>query len=480
MNILPKNYRATFFALVMILVSAFCVLVGNDTAAQSSSAQRARKNAAKQLIEEMSETEEGTEFEMGFELEDEEDRENKNEKTSMKKSSSKNASKKDSASKGSASKNSTSKNSVKKGSSKSSTEKSSGKKGSSSKDTDDFEDFDNSEKPEKKNVSDKSSSKKKPKTSASRNRKKPNKEEEPEDTRTPEERERDRMAYYRETGIWRWPEVTDTMYEQEITRQEKYLEDIKAKFPRTIYYESEHFYYLTDAPKPIALECMKYLEAMYARLCEVFEFKKDARVWTGKCIVCAFAYQQDFLRFEQEFFSESAHQFTGATGLAHLSSDGNVLISLFYGDISKMENRWKFIGTLVHETTHGFLHRYRARQRIPLWVNEGIADFMVSVIVPADRQPALKQQSALKQMRQFGSVGGLMTTDGPLEAWQYGVASGLVGFMLKYDSHAFKTYLDDMKDGKEWTEALKEHYKCTPEELLFQFGRANRIPRLTY
>ncbi len=342
-----------------------------------------------------------------------------------------------------------------------------------------------SESDQKKNSKKKSSTKKdsqkKPtKTSASRNRKKKEKEEESEDTRTPAERERDRMAYYRATGVWRWSEVTDEKYEREITRQKQYLEDIKTKFPRTIYYESEHFYYLTDAPKPIAVECMKYLEAMYERLCEVFEFKKDARVWIGKCIVCAFAFQQDFLRFEQEFFGETAFQFTDATGLAHLSSDGNVLISLFYGDISKMESRWKFIGTLVHETTHGFLHRYRARQRIPLWVNEGIADFMVSVIVPADRQPALKQQNALKQMRQFGSVGGLMTAEGPLEAWQYGVASGLVGFMLKYDSHAFKMFLDDMKEGKEWTEALKKHYKCAPEELLFQFGKANRIPRLTY
>ncbi len=410
-----KFYRLLLGFVFVVSTFVFCFPEGNLASAQSS---RSRKNAARQLIDEMSESEDEAEFDF-----DEEEKE-KEKKSSKKKTSSKKKSSKD----------------VKKSDSK----------------------------------------KKSTKSSASRNRKKKEKEEEPEDTRTPEERERDRMAYYRETGIWRWPEVTDSMYEQEITRQKQYLEDIKAKFPRTIYYESEHFYYLTDAPKPIALECMKYLEAMYTRLCEVFEFKKDARVWTGKCIVCAFAYQQDFLRFEQEFFSESAHQFTGATGLAHLSSDGNVLISLFYGDISKMENRWKFIGTLVHETTHGFLHRYRARQRIPLWVNEGIADFMVSVIVPADRQPALKQQSALKQMRQFGSVGGLMTTDGPLEAWQYGVASGLVGFMLKYDSHAFKTYLDDMKDGKEWTEALKEHYKCTPEELLFQFGRANRIPRLTY
>ncbi|MDO4426313.1 MAG: hypothetical protein Q4D17_11195, partial [Planctomycetia bacterium] len=98
-------------------------------------------------------------------------------------------------------------------------------------------------------------------------------------------------------------------------------------------------------------------------------------------------------------FSESAQEFSGASGLAHMSSDGNVLISLFYGDISKMEARWKFIGLLVHETTHGFMHRYRARQRIPIWLEEGIADSMPVVIVPADRQTFLKQRSGLERMR---------------------------------------------------------------------------------
>ncbi|MBO5437706.1 MAG: hypothetical protein J6A23_08590 [Thermoguttaceae bacterium] len=306
------------------------------------------------------------------------------------------------------------------------------------------------------------------------------KEEVPEDTRTPEEKERDRMAYFRETGIWRWPELTETQIETEIEKQKKYLEEIKAKFPRTVYYESEHFFYLTDAPQPIAMECMKYLEAMFARLCEMFEFPKGSRVWTGKCIVCAFAFQQDFLRFEQEFFGATANKFTGASGLAHMSSDGNVLISLFYGNISTMAERWRFIGVLVHESTHGFMHRYRARQSLPLWLEEGIADTMPAVIVPADRQAGLKQRSGLNQMRQTGSVGGLMQSAGPLEAWQYGIASGLVQFMLKQNPHGFKEFLDSIKDGKDWVEALKETYRCTPEELLFHFGRANRIPRLTF
>ncbi|MDO4426312.1 MAG: hypothetical protein Q4D17_11190, partial [Planctomycetia bacterium] len=78
------------------------------------------------------------------------------------------------------------------------------------------------------------------------------------------------------------------------------------------------------------------------------------------------------------------------------------------------------------------------------------------------------------------SVGGLMTAQGHIEVWQYGIASGLVMFLIKQDSHKFKKFLDDIKDGKDWEAALREHYGCSAEELLFHFGRVNRVPRLTF
>lgn len=422
-----------FLVLVAFCFSFLCLAsFVNSVQAQS----RSGKNSARKLMDEMSESEDDG-FEFDFDSGDSDD----------------------------------SDNSIDSGSKKSTKNKEGAKSSKSSKSSKKSK---TAEKPEKS----KKSAPVKEKNTAGKKNKGKNVEPVEEDTRTPEEKEQERMAYYRETGIWRWPELTEEQFEAEIQRQKNYLEEIKAKFPGTVYYESEHFFYLTNAPKQIAEECLKYLEAMFARLCQMFDFPKDAKVWKGKCIVCAFATQQQFLMFEQEFFH--SNQFTGACGLAHTSSDGSVLISLYYGDISKMDKRWQFIGVLVHETTHGFVHRYRARQGVPLWLNEGMADFMAGVIVPADIQCRLKQQSGLKMMRQTGSVGGLMQADSQLDAWQYGVASGLVGFIFKSKPHGFKTFLDEIKDGKDWIDALKDNYNCTPEELLIQFGRANRIPMLRY
>ena len=318
------------------------------------------------------------------------------------------------------------------------------------------------------------------KASKSKNSKKRGvKEEIPEDTRTFEEKEADRMAHYRETGVWLWPELSPEQLEARAAAQKELLEKIKAAFPNTqlVYYESEHFYYLTDAPQPIAKTCLTSLEKMYASLCGMFGFPKDHQVWFGKCIVAAFVHQQNFLMFEQQFYGTAA-QFASASGLAHQSSDGDVLVSTFYGDISTPEKQWKFIGTLVHETTHGFVHRYRARGELPLWLNEGIAEFMAYSICPADRQVPLKRKRGLEMMQRTGSVGGLLFMDQRIEVWQYGVASGMVEFLLRKDAKAFKPMIDEIKDGKPWQDALKDAYQWTPEEFLFAFGRMNRIPML--
>ncbi|MDO4569974.1 MAG: hypothetical protein Q4D38_06315 [Planctomycetia bacterium] len=310
-------------------------------------------------------------------------------------------------------------------------------------------------------------------------KKKGKKAKEPEDTRTFEEKERDRIAHFKETGIWLWPELSDEQFEKRTTEQKEYLEKVKAAFPQLplAYYESKHFFYLTDAPPLIANQCLQYLEAMHEKLSQIFGFPKDHPVWYGKCIVVAFVHQQNFQLYEQTFFQNNS-MFEGASGLAHTRSDGDVVISLFYGDVSRAEGRWRFFGVLVHETTHGFVHRYRARQEVPLWLNEGLAEFMACTIIPADRQVPLKQKKGLEMMRQTGSVGGLLDEEMRLDLWQYGVTSGLVMHIFKQNPKAFVEFFDSVKDGKEWRQALMDSYKCTPEEMLIHFGRANRIPQL--
>ncbi|MDO4549638.1 MAG: hypothetical protein Q4C96_00125 [Planctomycetia bacterium] len=317
------------------------------------------------------------------------------------------------------------------------------------------------------------------KRSSSRKTKKSSKKEE-KTSSTVKERNLERMAHLRKTGILLWPEYSERELNIIQAQQMDYLEKIRASFKKLgdslRYYETDHFYFVTDATEGIARDCCLYLEAMYAKLGDIFGIPADAQFWRGKCTVIAFNERNDFLEFEKRFFD---HTVRGSTaGLAHTGRSGDVVISLYFRDITTVENRWAFIGVLVHETTHGFMHRYKSSEKLPLWLEEGIADYMAGTIVVKDKQVSLKQKSALDVMKKTRSLGGIMSAQRNLEVWQYGVASGMVTYLLRVKSGGVGKIVDLIKDGKEWPEALKEVYDWTPEEFIQNFGKTYKIQGL--
>ena len=259
------------------------------------------------------------------------------------------------------------------------------------------------------------------------------------------------------------------------------LERMKEKFPENplIYYESVHFFYLTDAPQNIAVECIQSLENAYASLQGIFNIPAEQPVWQGKCMVVAFINQNNFMQFETHFFN-TQKTYLQADALAHLLADGNVLISTYYGDLAKKAQRWKFLSVMVHEMTHGFMHRYKSQTALPLWLDEGIADYTANRVVPESTHIQVKQKSGLKYMRTTNSVGGMFVETKQLKVWQYGVASGMVGFMVKANPKAFSQLFEMLKAGETWPNALQKSYHCSPEELLKRFGQANGIQDLSF
>ena len=296
--------------------------------------------------------------------------------------------------------------------------------------------------------------------------------------KTLEERNQERLEHFRTTGIRLWPELSEEELAAVDQDQREQLEKIRIAFLQTPlhYYETTHFFYVTDAPADIARDCCLFLEAGYARLSEIFSVPPDAQFWKGKCIVVAFARQQSFWEFEATFFQNPVRSTTG--GMCHMNSVGDVLISLYYGDISRVEARWKFVGILVHESTHGFMHRYKSAQRLPTWLDEGIADYLAGNIVTKDQQMVLKQKSALRVMQQTRSLGGLLTAGNQIDAWQYGAASGMISFLLKSKPGGVGQMVNLIKDGTDWQDALKEVYNATPDQLVTAFGKTYNIPGL--
>jgi hypothetical protein len=132
---------------------------------------------------------------------------------------------------------------------------------------------------------------------------------------------------------------------------------------------------------------------------------------------------------------------------------------------------------IVHETSHGFIHRYKTKAQLPNWVDEGMADLIGAEMVPASSAVKGRELKAIQQLSQQPSLGGMLSAK-RIDAWQYGVASNLNRFLLQANRKGYVRFIEAMKDGMKWEEALREAYHSTPEQMLSHYSRWIGTPEL--
>ena len=216
---------------------------------------------------------------------------------------------------------------------------------------------------------------------------------------------------------------------------------------------------------------IKALDAMHDMMCKMYGIPKEKRVWNGKCLVFAFLHKEQFNAFQKKFFG---HEVPWAYGLCNQNSKGEVVISCYRGD-----RPLTFAHMLVHETSHGFVHLYKTSQRMPSWVNEGMAEFVGAKMVPGSGAIRNSEREALKEMQQRRNLGGnFFSTKKNIDPWQYGVASSINRFLIKESPKKYIEFIEYLKEGMPWKEALYKAYQAKPEELVTAYGKAMGIPDL--
>ncbi len=269
-----------------------------------------------------------------------------------------------------------------------------------------------------------------------------------------------------------WPELTEKEHEEWIARHKAFIDDVKGKMGgKTLaLVETKYYLFYTDmGPQTVGIY-IAYLDAMYEELCRAFAIPAGKNIWCGKCVVVAFAAEDSFRTFENVVYSNAGAM---AQGICHSSSDGRVVISCWKGNHDAF-----FANVLVHETAHGFIHRWKSTVHIPSWVNEGIADWVANAVVK-DKEVPRRQKSALERVRQTGSLGGTFFDETRnIDAWQYGVASSLVEMLLRKDATKYRALLTGIKEGLSSEEALKQAYGLTPVELIRAYGTLAGVPNL--
>jgi len=264
-----------------------------------------------------------------------------------------------------------------------------------------------------------------------------------------------------------WGDLSDEVQGESIAELKKFAVKTQETLDRRLApYETEFFLFYSDLEPREAVGWARLLDKMYVQMMGVFGLDKDRNLFRGKALVFVFQQEPVYHAFQAKLHNTSS---AGTAGMCHGFGNGYVHVAFF----RKADDN-EFAHVLVHETVHGFLHRYRSPKHIPTWVNEGLAEYVAGVMVPKSRLDDALGQRAVREMTRRGDLGGMFTAQ-RIEPWQYGAARLLTDFMIRADKRRYAAFIDGIKDGLTWEQSLKEKYGVELERLVDAFGREHNI-----
>jgi len=271
-------------------------------------------------------------------------------------------------------------------------------------------------------------------------------------------------------GVEPWPTLSAADHAQAVDELRRFVDLARGAFPGLAVHETHEFLVASDIPSPQLAPFLADLDAMHDALCDLYGIPRGEPVWKGKCLVVAFLREDDYVAFEARFMKTDTR---GTQGMCHQRSDGRVVTACHRG-----VDPAAFAHMLVHETSHGFNHRWMSPQRLPNWLNEGIAEWVGARVVRGCDQVPLKESRAAAFMRTTGGVGPAFFTADNIQPVQYGIASGMVRFMIARDAQAFAAFVRAIKEGAAVDAALADTFGGSLDDLLRSYGRSIGLPAL--
>ena len=256
-----------------------------------------------------------------------------------------------------------------------------------------------------------------------------------------------------------------------IGEHKKFAEETKQRInPKLVLYETQFFLFYSDLPPNDARNWASLLDRMYGKLAVLFAVPKGENIWRGKALVFVFASDQDYFTFQMKMHDKTMA--TGTAGMCHTFGNGDVHIAFY-----RQPNELDFAHVLVHESVHGFLHRYRSPVNIPSWINEGLAETIAAELVP---RPGLTQSGTAQARQDLQTRKDLdkMFESEHIVAWQYSVSRTLTEFMIQQNRKGYVDFINGIKDGLSWEDAMTQKYGVSLEQLVRAYGNSMGVPGL--
>ena len=273
-----------------------------------------------------------------------------------------------------------------------------------------------------------------------------------------------------------WPPLTEEQRAKKVEELKAFAADAGTKLKKELLLrETKYFLFYSDLPVDEAQNWAGLLDRMYARLAELFAVPREAKspgagrgdyanVWLGKALVFVFQNPDDYRRFQMVVHKTPAGP---SAGMCHCFGDGRVHIAFY-----KQQDELTFAHVLVHESVHGFIHRFRTPAHVPSWANEGLAEVIASELVPRKGRATERQLIAKQQLESRGEdMGGLFTVK-HIEGWQYPVAETMCAYMIQQNKRRYVDFIVGIKEGLTWEQSLEQRYKA-PRDRLVRAYRAS-------
>jgi len=269
-----------------------------------------------------------------------------------------------------------------------------------------------------------------------------------------------------------WPKLSADEQAQAVEKLKSFADGAIKKLNHPLALEeTQYFLFYTDLPPAEARNWGSLLDRMYMRLAELFAVKKGENIWRGKGLIFVFAKANDYRRYEREVEKIDP---SFSAGRCHSFSDGYVHIAFY-----KQERELSFAHILVHESVHGFVHRYRSPVHVPSWANEGLAETIATELVPdpaRNNDRIARARDAIRKHR--NSLGDFFHLR-QIEEWQYPVAETLTEYMILQSKKNYVDFINGIKDGLDWDESLSKKYQAPVDRLLPAYGAWVGVKGLT-
>jgi hypothetical protein len=242
-----------------------------------------------------------------------------------------------------------------------------------------------------------------------------------------------------------------------VAHQRKRLDAINSRLKTQLRLtETPHYLLFCDADPAVGKQFADWSEALYGNLCKEFGLDSKQQVWNGKCLLIVFASRSEFEAFARAFDTDSAQAAGAYFAWERYGPSQPSLVHICIPADNKPSRQLQEL--FAHEGTHAFFQLYHKAAPLPLWLHEGLAEYMTVVNDPS--LMTRKVAPARAAARQQANIAGLFKhgVREPLSRSEYAISYTLVDYLQKSGRAKFLQFVDLLKDGKDQDAALKAVY----------------------